>query len=407
MQAFSTFCLDVNPRTRIRELYITDKYAVAPGSHTVVHSLACLQCQQTRAGDACPNNHAVIETGLIWDSACHLTSNLMLTASSEGKIGLWDLETGAHIRSFSHEKSAHKVVFLDGSSTFASASRDGDIMLWSSTAGEPTDVLRAHAGGIPMLLRLGNNDDGNFLAAAYEDGTVRIWDLATKTCARVLAGHADGINILSLAPGLDNHRLRVGRLGVLRIWDWKTGRLIAHLEDAECRANEQVFDDVGGSGLMMTYGLPGNVHAWTQDGVRVGAAHAAHDAPLRTLVRLDDQLVVTVGTKDGRIKVWRWGPERTDGEAKRWLFDLFSGTWMVRTVTAGFGKLAIATQEEDGDLHHVRVWDLEAVRAFAASRVDGETWARGVSTCCLATRPLTVMDEDTQVGSPLYHTGKS
>ncbi|KAL8363324.1 hypothetical protein RB601_009209 [Gaeumannomyces tritici] len=374
MQAFSTFCLDVDSRTRIRELYITDKYVVAPGSHTVVHSFACLQCQQTPAGEACPNNHAVIKTGPIWDSACHPTSNLMLTASFEGKIVLWDLTTGAYIRGFSHEQNAHKVVFLDGSSTFASASRGGDIMLWTSTAGEPTDVLRAYAGGsIAMLLKLDNGSDGNFLAASYGDGAVRIWDLATKTCARVLAGHAEGINILSLAPGPDSHRLRVGRLGVLRIWDWKTGTLIAHLEDAECRANEQLFDDVGGSGLMLTYGLPGNVHAWTQDGVRVGAAHAAHDAPLRTLVRLDDRLVVSVGTKDGRVKVWRWGPGRADGERKRWLFDLFSGTWMVRTVVAASGRLAIATQEKDSGLHHVRIWDLEAVRAFAASHIDKET----------------------------------
>ncbi|EJT74469.1 hypothetical protein GGTG_08309 [Gaeumannomyces tritici R3-111a-1] len=84
MQAFSTFCLDVDPRTRIRELYMTDKYVVAPGSHTVIHSLACLQCRRTLAGEACPNNYAVIETGLIWDSACYPTSNPMLTASFEG-----------------------------------------------------------------------------------------------------------------------------------------------------------------------------------------------------------------------------------------------------------------------------------------------------------------------------------
>jgi hypothetical protein len=148
--------------------------------------------------------------------------------------------------------------------------------------------------------------------------------------------------------------------------------LIAHLENAECRANEQLFDDVGRSGLMMTYGLTGNIHTWTQDGVRVGTAHAAHDVPLRTLVRVDDRFMITVGTKDGRVKVWHWGPGATDGERKRWLFDLFSGAWIIRAATAAFGKLAIATQEEDSDLHHVRVWDLEAVRTFAVSHVDRE-----------------------------------
>lgn len=39
----------------------------------------------------------------------------------------------------------------------------------------------------------------------------------------MLGGHAEGIDILSLAPGPDNHRPRVGRLGVFRIWNWKTG----------------------------------------------------------------------------------------------------------------------------------------------------------------------------------------
>lgn len=108
----------------------------------------------------------------------------------------------------------------------------------------------------------------------------------------------------------------------------------------------------------MTYGLAGSINTWTQDGVRVGTAHAAHDnVPLRTLVRIDDRFTITVRTKDCRVKVWHWGPGATDGERKRWLFDLSSGAW---------------TQEEDSDLHHVHVWDLEAVRAFAASHVDGE-----------------------------------
>ncbi|KXX79694.1 Coatomer subunit alpha-2 [Madurella mycetomatis] len=116
---------------------------------------------------------------------------------------------------------------------------------------------------------------------------------------------------------------------------------------------------------MMTCGVNGKAYTWTRDGVLVGTPHTAHDAPVRAVIQAGGRVVLTVGSSDGLIKVWDW-------EKKRWLFDLFSGVFLITTVATGFGKLAISSREKEGDLHQVRVWNHEEILKTALTHLDGE-----------------------------------
>ncbi|KAL8393202.1 hypothetical protein RB595_003123 [Gaeumannomyces hyphopodioides] len=373
MQTLNSFCFDVSPRASTRGFGITERFVVASddNNNTVVHSLECPGCQRN-PGLPCPDHHVVLETGLTWGAVYHPTGHLMLTISREspaGKVGLWDLDLGAHIRDFTgHQDSVCTVAFMN-ESAFASASADGVILLWNSAAEGPTAVLRGHDDAVNELLML----DNVHLASGCHRNTVRIWDTITSTCVRVLQSSSPELDhrimcVLSLGPSRPDGKpgyLRAGSMGVVQIWDWDAGELVAHLPDADSRVTGQLCDDLDGN--LITYGVPGIIHTWTQDGVRIGASHAAHDAPVRMVMQLDRRFAVTVGSKDGVVKLWDWG---TAGGEKRWLFDLFSGVWLITNVSVAFGKLAIASREKDRKASHVRVWDLEDIRKLAISHAQ-------------------------------------
>lgn len=131
--------------------------------------------------------------------------------------------------------------------------------------------------------------------------------------------------------------------------------------DSDARTDSQVSDVDDGN--MVTCGVDGKASTWTQVGALVGPPHAAHDAPVRAVIQIGGRVVLTVGSSDGLIKVWDW-------ERKRWLFDLFSGVFLIATVATGFGKLAISSREKEGDLHQVRVWDYEEILKTASTHLE-------------------------------------
>lgn len=119
----------------------------------------------------------------------------------------------------------------------------------------------------------------------------------------------------------------------------------------------QLYLDIDGS--LVTCRLDGSVRTWTQDGTLV-KTFTGHEAPVRGLVRVG-RLVVTIGTKDGRIKVWDW-------ESERWLFDLQDPLHLIAVMTTGYGKLAVTSWStgESAELYHIQVWDLDQVQDFAS-----------------------------------------
>lgn len=95
MNPCTVYELERPTSTLIYGFDLTEKYMVTTAKKCIVHSLKCQECNRDR-GQVCPNHQSVFETGLIWDAKCHVTSDLMLTASREkpGKMGLWNLVDG-------------------------------------------------------------------------------------------------------------------------------------------------------------------------------------------------------------------------------------------------------------------------------------------------------------------------
>ena len=103
----------------------------------------------------------------------------------EGRVNLWDINTGAHISSMGHHteqtlKGISSLAFSTDGKTLASGSQDYTVRLWDTATGHHMQTLSGHprkiwssSGGITWLQFSPTNDT---LFSRSEDGTIHLWD---------------------------------------------------------------------------------------------------------------------------------------------------------------------------------------------------------------------------------------
>ena len=104
----------------------------------------------------------------------------LVSASLDGTVKLWDVETREDRTTLEHPQAA-SVAWSPGGATLASGSLDGTIRLWDLVTAQPLGALTGHTEAV---LSLAFSPDGNILASASEDHTVKLWDASEWTGPR-------------------------------------------------------------------------------------------------------------------------------------------------------------------------------------------------------------------------------
>ena len=78
----------------------------------------------------------------------------ILSASDDGTVRLWDLETGAELRCFrGHSQFVHAVAFLPDGKRLVSGSRDRTVRIWDAETGEELQRLTGHRDSVGARCR--------------------------------------------------------------------------------------------------------------------------------------------------------------------------------------------------------------------------------------------------------------
>lgn len=160
--------------------------------------------------------------------AVHPDGNILVSGSRDGKIKRWNLDTGTLIQGIPVHNSAVSVLaFTSDGNTMVSGSYDRSIKVWDLSRNrlELRYNLTGHAGRIRAIAI---NPDGTTLASASRDG-VRLWDLRTGELIAFLREHQDWVH--SVAFSRDGRFLASGGFDrTIRIWQTASGDLEPLLE---------------------------------------------------------------------------------------------------------------------------------------------------------------------------------
>lgn len=158
---------------------------------------------------------------------------LLLTASEDYRVRLWDLHTGALLRTWDDHTMSVKALAAacsrDGRPWLATAGTEGIVHLWDpGSARDGATRIRCDQG-IIHALALHPEPAGDlppFVVTAGDQGGIRLWDLATTRPLGVpLTGHRAPVR--ALAAFTAEHRTYVvsaARDGIVHLWDAATGR---------------------------------------------------------------------------------------------------------------------------------------------------------------------------------------
>ncbi|CAO3657574.1 unnamed protein product [Mucor hiemalis] len=141
-------------------------------------------------------------------------------------IRLWDWEKGWKcVQVFQgHDHFVMHIAFNPkDTNTFASASLDGTIRIWSLGSNRSNFILQGHERGVNFVDYYSGGDKP-YLVSCADDLTVRVWDYQNKNCVQTLDGHRQNVNFALFHPALPII-ISGSEDGTVRIWNSDTYRL--------------------------------------------------------------------------------------------------------------------------------------------------------------------------------------
>jgi WD40 repeat protein/serine/threonine protein kinase len=158
-------------------------------------------------------------TGRVTSVAFHPTRHILISASLDNALIVWDLDTSEPIHRLDtgHTGGILTTAFSPDGRMFASGGRDGVIILWDAQTGQP--VGSPLIGHNNWILSLAFSPDGRLLASGSGDGSILLWDLANqRLLGGRFTGHSNWVNTVAFDP-TSTYLFSSGRDGTVLRWE--------------------------------------------------------------------------------------------------------------------------------------------------------------------------------------------
>jgi WD40 repeat protein/predicted Ser/Thr protein kinase len=267
----------------------------------------------------------------------------IVSGAGDAAIRIIDLVSGALRATFrGHELQVRTVRWDATGRRIISGSYDKTLRIWepdvSTTA---MRIFRGHKGAVFAAIFA---PDGRHIVSASSDGTIRVWDLEDEKAVRTLRGHTAAV--ISIAFDADGRRLVSSSWDhTVRVWDFASGVETRVLEGHGSQVSSAAFSPDGRR--IASAGSEFTVRLWDADsGGEIAILRGHSDSVLSVVWHPDGERLVSAG-RDGTPRVW--------DAATRGAIAVVSAhrDFVFRVAVTGDGKRLVTASED----RKARLWD--------------------------------------------------
>ncbi|MBY0528532.1 MAG: protein kinase [Gemmataceae bacterium] len=293
---------------------------------------------------------AALATGSVQALAFVGDSNVLLCATVDGPVTLWDVVDEKRVNRLSGPVRPGTAIAFSGDGKFvAQGQEDGTVRVWNIGTDKELPRPTGHNSAVHSLTF---SPDGKSLASAGEDKLVKGWNVATGKELFRLAGH-DGA-VRALAFGAEGQTLASGSDDrTIRLWDVAKQRTKQTMDGLDAGTSALAITANGKT--VLSGSDDGAVHFWDAAKGTERVAYQGHTDAISSLVyRADGQLLASAGT-DGLIRLW-------DVASEEELSPLGGHTSAVLSVAVSPDARHLATASAD---HTIRLWETGTLKERA------------------------------------------
>ena len=229
-----------------------------------------------------------------------------VSGSVDNLIKIWDLESGARLKTLKgHTDDVKVVAITPDSKRIVSGSGDKTVRVWDANSRRAVAELEGHTSLVRTLVTLADNTSA--LSAQDEpDGNLKLWDLVSASCVKTISyrNHAGGAFSCAVNPD-ETIAVSGHRGGRLCLWDLESGELLKVL-DGHSDIVKSVYISPDGRNVISASNDK-TIKIWDlTSGGCIGTLEGHTNNNISLAISADGAFIASCGFMDGSVRLWDW-----------------------------------------------------------------------------------------------------